>query len=296
MIQNSSEKLAGREEPSLRQVVPPALELNDNATDLTNAVPLLETANQLLTRNKLIVHHPKAGVNPLVDAAAYLFSIIGKLKQIKSYRHLNKLHKELVAEINHFQDEAKSHSYSSEYILVSRYALCATLDDIINNTSWGAQGQWENYSLLTAFNQESAQQERFFIILERLIKDPALYIDLMEFMYICLSLGFKGSYRATEFSSHQLEQIANALYKRIRAHHGDFSKALSPFPPIKASAAPKSEPQKKPQTGFIMLTTASIILALFIGLSYLLNTISDQSYQELMRIGKSIFYDTQEHL
>src|SRR5579872_4701201 len=147
-----------------------------------------EISNHLPTRGKFITHHPKAGVNPLVDAAAYLFSIMGRLKQIKSYRHLNKLHKELVAEINTFQDTTKSHGYSSEYILVSRYALCATLDDIITNTTWGSQGQWDNYSLLTVFNQESAQQERFFIILERLIKDPSLYIELMEFMYLCLSL------------------------------------------------------------------------------------------------------------
>ncbi len=250
-----------------------------------------EAANQLLTRGKFISHHPKAGVNPLVDSAAYLFSIIGRLKQIKSYRHLYKLHKELVAEINNFQDTAKSHGYSSEYILVSRYALCVTLDDTITTTSWGGQGQWDNYSLLTAFNQESGQQERFFIILERLIKDPNLYIELMEFMYLCLSLGFKGSYRSTEFSNNQLELISNALYKRIRAHKGDFSKTLSPFPQ-KHGLIHKKSAIKKPALGFAMITTASIILLLFIGFGFFLDTMSNQAYQELLHIGKSLIYET----
>ena len=259
-------------------------ESKEDAAIITSA----EAANHLLARSKFIAHHPKAGINPLVDSAAYLFSIIGKLKLIKSYRHLNKLHKELVAEVNAFQDAAKSHGYSSEYMLVSRYALCATLDDVITNTPWGAQGQWDNYSLLVAFNQESAAQERFFIILERLIKDPGLYIDLMEFMYLCLSLGFKGSYRSTEFTSNQLEQISNALYKRIRAHHGDFNKTLSPYQ-VKPTA--KLPIQKKSSVSFALLMTASIILALFIGLGYLLDTISNQAYQELMHIGKSILYE-----
>lgn len=266
----------------------PSLENTD--TPLYSATP--ETTSQLLSRSRFIAHHPKSGINPLADAAAYLFSIIGKLRQIKSWRHLNRLHKELVAEINTFQDTAKSQGYSSEYILVSRYALCATLDDIITNTTWGSQGQWNEYSLLTAFNQESAQQDRFFIILEQIIKDPGLYIDLMEFMYLCLSLGFKGNYRLAEFSSNQLEQICNILYKRIRAHQGDFSKTLSPFPIKPAPIVRPPRPKKKVAIDFIVLSTASIILALFIGLGYLLDTISNQAWQELMHIGKSILYET----
>ena len=288
----SSEQIA--EEETITEIEPKRSEASDDAT-LISSLGNSENAAQLLTRGKFISHHPKAGINPLVDAAAYLFSIIGRLKHIKTYRHLNKLHKELVSEINTFQDTAKARSYSSEYILVSRYALCATLDDVIANTSWGAQGQWDNYSLLNTFNQESAQQERFFIILERLVKDPNLYIDLMEFMYMCLSLGFKGSYRSSEFNNNQLEQICNALYKRIRAHHGDLSKALSPFPirPTQPFTG-KTAVSKKPAIGFAMLTTAIIILALFVGLGYLLDTISNQAYQELLHIGKSILYETHD--
>lgn len=263
---------------------------NETSQEMT----LGSSANQLLTRGKFLSHHPKAGVNPLVDSAGYLFSMIGRLKQIKSHRHLNQLHKELVTEINTFQETAKTRGYSSEYILVSRYALCATLDDIIANTTWGSQGQWDHYSMLTVFNQESAAQERFFIILERLIKDPNLYIDLMEFMYLCLSLGFKGNYRSTDLSNTQLEQICNGLYKRIRAHHGDFSRSLSPFPIKQTTFYPPTQPQKKPAIGLAMITTACIILAIFIGLGFLLDAISNQAYQELLHIGKSLLYENHD--
>jgi type VI secretion system protein ImpK len=278
-----------------KKTVPPVHasknELAKNSTAPAKTTP--SSSTQLLLPSKFITHHPKAGINPLADAAAYLFSVAGKLKQLKSYRHLSKLHKELVQEINAFQDAAKAQGYSSEYILVSRYALCTTLDDIIVNTPWGGQGQWDNHNLLTAFNQEAFTQERFFMILDRITKDPGLYIDLMEFMYLCLSLGFKGSYRSTEYSNNQLEQITHSLYKHIRAHHGDFNKTLSPFPVRGATTHTKSTPRNTP-VFLVALTTVTIILSLFVGLGYLLDTISNQAYRELMHIGKSILYETHD--
>lgn len=244
--------------------------------------PNIPQKHVLLT-NKFVPHHPKAGLNPLVDAAAYLLSIVSKLKQIKSYRNLSKLHQELLEEMNIFQDSVKALGYSSEYVLVSRYALCATLDDIICNTAWGAQGQWEQHSLLATFNQDtSAQPERFFMILERICKDPQLYIDVMELMYICLSLGFKGIYRSTEYSSNQLEQITNSLYKNIRHIRGDFSKILSPFP-IRAPGAvvPAS---KKTSIGIVILFALIAVSLLFASIGQ----------PNLMYRGKALLYGTHE--
>jgi type VI secretion system protein ImpK len=297
MITPNNEKIALDEHDNSHIQPSPANGPEGPPFTLTKNTRNEQSNSPLLLRNSFIPHHPKAGLNPLVDSAAYLFSIIGKLKLLKSYRSLNKLQKELITEINVFQEAAKTQGYSSEYILVSRYALCATFDDIITNTSWGDQGQWDNYSLLAIFNQESTKQERFFLILERIIKDPALYIDVMELMYICLSLGYKGSYRSTEFSNNQLEKITHALYKRIRAYHGDFSRTLSPFiPKISAPAAKQNTPNTS--ILFAFLITASIIMILFISLGYLLDNNSNLAYQALTHIGKSTPYETHpsEHL
>jgi len=248
-------------------------------------------SSPLVLSHSAVSHHPKAGVNPLVDAAAYLFSLLGKIKQLKSYQHLNKLRKELINEIKLFQETAKSH-YSSEYVLVSRYALCGTLDDVIINTSWGYQGQWDNQRLLAVFNPENTQPDRFFLILERIIKDPSVYIDLMEFVYICLSLGFKGGYRSTERHYPQLEQVTHSLYKHIRAYRGEVSKTLSPFP-LKV-IHPSSPPLQKASFWLTALITTCIIMVLFTSLGYMLDTMSNQAYRELMHIGKSILYETHD--
>jgi len=255
-----------------------------------NAIAHSSNVDPTLLTNKFITPQAQSGLNPLVDAAAYLFSIMGKLKLLKSYRHITTLQKELIHEIDAFQGTARLQGYSSEYILVSRFALCATFDDLITNTNWGGQGQWDNCCLLAVFNQDTMSHERFFVILERIIKEPAQYIDVMELMYICLSLGFKGNYRTTEYGNNQLEQITNALYKRIRTQRGEINKTLAPYP-IKFIP-----PIKPPPAGIslwlIGLFTAAAILVIFIGLGYMLDTISEQAYQELMQIGNSILYET----
>ena len=233
-------------------------------------------------------HHPKAGLNPLVDTAGYLFSVIGKIKHLKSYRHLNKLQKELIQEINTFDEAIKTLGYQAEYLVVCRYVLCATLDDIICNTSWGGQGQWESYSLLSTFNQDVQHQDKFFTILERAIKEPAHYIDIMELMYICLSMGYKGSYRTTEHSQYQLEQITNNLYKHIRTYRGNFSKTHSPAPLKSSKLTQKTSTKQTLSLSLLLFITACIVMIIFIGLSYLMDTISNEAFKNIAHIEKPI--------
>jgi type VI secretion system protein ImpK len=228
-----------------------------------------------------------------VDAASYLFTILGKLKQMQAYRQLNKLQKKLVNEITVFQEAIKHPAYNAEYLVVCRYILCATFDDIISGTSWGGQGQWNHYSLLAEFNQDPHHHDKFFTILERAIKDPTVYIDLMEFIYICLSMGYKGQYRVTEHSQFQLEQIMDNLYKHIRLFRGSYSKALSPVPLKSTKPMAKAAAQYKPIGFTVAYVTVCIVLAIFISLGYLMDVISNDVYKNIAQIEKPVSYETQ---
>lgn len=228
-----------------------------------------------------ITHHPSAGINPLVDAASFLFSLLGKLKPLITYANLNQLHQELLQEIKIFEEQVQTRGYNPEYIIVCRYLLAATFDDVISHTAWGANGQWETYSLLAAYQQDINHQEKFFTIMERALKDPNHYIDLLEVMYLCLSLGYKGQYRATEYNQYQLEQITNNLYQHIRAYRGTISKQLS-APAIKSRKTPtKPLLRHKPNWLFIFLVTACIIMIIFISLSYVMDIKTDEAYQAI---------------
>lgn len=264
--------------------------------------PSIETAithynptTQLLLSTKLLMHSSNGGLNPLVDAAAHLFSVMGRLKHLKSTRNLKKLHHDLVQEVETFEETAKvncAHSeYAVEYISVARYAICVTLDDIISDTSWGSKNQWDEYNLLDAFNQGAISRDSFFVILERLVRDPDIYIDVMEFMYICLSLGFKAHHNRTTFSQDQLDQIINALYKRIRAYRGNFSKILSPYQ-IKPRATKSAAPTKRIPAWVVVLLSVNFLAALFASSKFFLDRSSTQLYTTLTQTEKSVPYET----
>lgn len=256
---------------------------HDLDTALSTITSFDAPAIQTVFSNRSIVHHPKAGLNPLADATSYLFSIIGKLKHLTTYRQLGKLQKELIEEINIAQETIKKYGYHAEYSAVCHYILLATLDDIISNTAWGCHGQWDGYSLLKTFNQDTQHQTKFFTIMERVVKEPAHYIDLMELMYLCLSLGYKGQYRGTEHNQFQLEQITHNLYKHIRAYRGNVSKLLSP-----ASVSQQKPNITKPASNtsflFIFFVSACIVMTIFVSLGYLMDVISNESYKTISTV------------
>lgn len=273
--------------PSTTEILPPHLITPTHQENTLTFSNKSSSATQLSRR--AIVHNSKAGLNPLVDAASYLFTVIGNLKRTSAYRQLNQLQKELIHEINHFHEVIKHHGYHAEYMMICRYVLCATLDDVIANTPWGGQGQWDSYSMLLAFNQDTHHQSKFFTILDRALKEPARYIDLMEFVYICLSMGYKGQYRATEHSQYQLEQITNNLYKHIRSYRGNFSKSLSPVPFKTPKSTAKAALQKSGASLlFIFFVTACTIMTIFIGLDYLMDVISNEAYKNITQIKTTV--------
>lgn len=258
--------------------------------DLTS---LNSAVTQYHVMPETITHSHHSGINPLVDAAATLFSLAGQYARLTHYDELNELQIKLIHEINVFQKTIEARHYNAEIVLISRYTLCATLDDVFSHTEWGAHEKWKPYSLLQIFHQEkSAQQERIFLILERLIKQPNIYIELMELMYFCLSLGLKGSDRPSNFTQDQLNITCDTLYQHIRAYRGELNKTLSPFStkilPIKDHIVKIKT--FSPLT--VLLTTICCILLIFVGLNFILDTSSHQMDHKLIQIGKNISHET----
>ena len=70
-------------------------------------------------------------------------------------------------EVKAFENPAQNIVFRAENILVARYILCASLDELIMATSWGKQSEWHN-QLLNTFQREDNPSERFYLILERI--------------------------------------------------------------------------------------------------------------------------------
>lgn len=92
---------------------------------------------------------------------------------------------------------------------------------------WGGAGLWGRHSLLAEFYNESFGGEKVFQLMARLAEKPDVNLDLLEFIYAALALGFEGRYRVIDGGRAQLEAIRAKLAQIIRQQRGAYAPALA---------------------------------------------------------------------
>ena len=170
---------------------------------------------------------PTHGLNPLVDAASVLITVFEKTRQSPSHSNVDGLYQVLVTEIQQFENRARLQAIKPEIVLAARYLLCTVLDEAVLNTPWGAESNWPQRSLLSTFHNETAGGEKFFLILDRLRAAPMENLQILELIYLLLSLGFEGKYKLDQRGRDALERIRDDLFAIIRAYRGDYERTLS---------------------------------------------------------------------
>ncbi|WP_111642399.1 type IVB secretion system protein IcmH/DotU [Marinimicrobium alkaliphilum] len=170
---------------------------------------------------------PGRGLNPLVSAADTLLAVHARVSGTARHTDVSGLYRQLSYEIRQFEERARVRGIKPEIILAARYVLCSVLDEAVLNTPWGSDSPWAQGSLLSRFHNETSGGEKFFQILERMLQAPAEHIDMLELMYLCLSLGFEGRYRLSTRGRDALEQLKDDLYRTIRRYRGEHERALS---------------------------------------------------------------------
>jgi type VI secretion system protein ImpK len=168
-----------------------------------------------------------AGLNPLVRAASPLLLLAGRLRGTLAVGDVGSVRQLALSEIREFEQRAQAAGISNDLVLAARYALCATMDEAVLSTPWGAQSEWSQQTLLVVLHREAWGGEKFFDMLERTSREPARYIDLMELQYVCIAVGFCGKYHVMERGLNQLAEVQHELYRRIREHRGAPQTALS---------------------------------------------------------------------
>ncbi|WP_027328453.1 type IVB secretion system protein IcmH/DotU [Marinimicrobium agarilyticum] len=171
---------------------------------------------------------PSRGLNPLVSAADTLLAVHSKVRQSARHPDVAGLYRQLTQEIRQFEAKAREQGLPPETVLAARYILCSVLDEAVLNTPWGSDSPWAQRTLLSAFHNETSGGEKFFQILDRMNQAPSQNLDMLELMYLCLSLGFEGRYRLAHRGRDVLEQIKDDVYRTIRRYRGEHERSLSP--------------------------------------------------------------------
>ena len=209
------------------------------------------------------------GMNGLNACAATLFSLVSRIRNRAQHMDPDELRRSVVAEVRGFENRALKAGIDAQDVKIARYAICATLDDVVLNTPWGGQSSWALQSMVGTFHKETVGGDRFFDLLARLEKEPGKNIDLLEFMFVCLSLGFEGRLRVEQNGADKHLQVRNGLARLIRAQRGPMERDLSPH--WEGINLPhKVRSLWKPV--WITSASAAVVLTIaFVTMSYLLN-------------------------
>lgn len=168
------------------------------------------------------------GMNPLNACASTLFALVSRIRNRAQHLDPDALRRSVVAEVRAFESRALQGGIDPQAVKVARYAICATLDDVVLNTPWGEQSVWAQQSMVGTFHRETVGGDRFYDLLARLEQEPAKHIDLLEFLFMCLSLGFEGRLRVEPGGTDKHATIRSGLARIIRAQRGPMEADLSP--------------------------------------------------------------------
>jgi type VI secretion system protein ImpK len=224
---------------------------------------------------------PASGLNPLIAAANPLLNMVPQLRATLQYADPSGLKDFIAQNIKSFEIHARAAGVAPEKVIGARNAQSTLLDETAPSTPWGS-GVWPKHSLLVMFHGEAWGGEKFFLLLSKLAENPRANRDLLEFMYVCLSLGFEGRYRVSENGKAQLESVRERLAQLLDRERGEYERDLSL----------RWQPTTIKRARVLALLPAWVLGALcglvmlagYLTFSFLLNSASDPVFTQIQSI------------
>lgn len=221
-------------------------------------------------------------LNPLVACASGIITIITHLHRISYCPDPYKLQDNLIHELNDFESRAKEHGQYQHTITAARYALSAVIDEILMCKNWANPVSWDKFPLLSQMKVQNWGLDRFFILLERCCHEPQRNINLMELLYLCLSLGYQGPYRNQQNGSQQLKLMTDKLYYQIRKERGIPSNII--LTDTRKSGEPKNIRFHKTPIWLAVPFAGILLTALYGGLTYHVQNSANKLQHSFKRI------------
>lgn len=157
-----------------------------------------------------------ASSDPLAIAAAPLLHLLAHLRNIATAPDPGDIRERTWRELRAFERRARELGVQPLQLRYAHYALCATLDDVVLNMPWGTQGRWHDEPLAKALHKDETEGRGFFEQLRTLRDSLPESLPVLELMFVCLSLGMMGPYRATPDGRAQIERARHHVFELIQ--------------------------------------------------------------------------------
>lgn len=164
----------------------------------------------------------RGAANPLMVAAGPVLEQVRLLRDAEAPEDADALGFELTRLLARYEEDAGRADLGPGAIQVGRFALAATLDDVLRTRPWADRCGWLHQGLA------ASGPERFFDLMRVMLNKPARHRAPLELFYACLSLGFEGRFRDKPRGVHDLNRIRDQLHRVLRRLGEPADRALSP--------------------------------------------------------------------
>lgn len=173
--------------------------------------------------------------NPLLEAAQPLLLALAQLplQDFKGADEISVFRKLLEHEIITFTNLCNRANIRREHVVAASYALCTGLDEFANHTHWGRDkdggvGAWSTQMLASQFHHDIEGGEKVFLLIGRLMNNPAQHLDLLHVMFRILAMGVEGQYSNRPHGRRDVEAIRMHIYAELCKFRSPVPLALSP--------------------------------------------------------------------
>ena len=151
--------------------------------------------------------------NIMLAEAEPVLALLAAVRAGRVRLAMPELHRRCAAAIARFDDAIRPH-YPEEKRQRAKYAVCATADDIAQNLPGaGTDGaEWARRSMVVQFFQENIGGDRFWQLVDDMLRVPGDNLDLIELFHACLAAGFEGRFRVMPDGRRRLHEIMARLH------------------------------------------------------------------------------------
>ncbi|AZR34965.1 type IVB secretion system protein IcmH/DotU [Xanthomonas vasicola] len=221
--------------------------------------------------------------NAVVSAATPLLLLAVQLRHSTQTPDIATLRENCSTRLQRFEQELRQQGTDDKTGIAARYVLCTLLDEAVLAAPWGEGSGWSQRTLLVTFHGETYGGAKVFDLLDRLARDPARHLDLLELLYLALALGFGGRYRVEQGGGARLADRQAELYQLIQRQRLPAPAELSPN--WQGAQAPLLRNAAATPLWIAALASLCIVLLAFVWLHARLNTLTAPISAQLARIG-----------
>jgi type VI secretion system protein ImpK len=155
---------------------------------------------------------PPAIRNIMLAEAEPVLALLAGVRAGRVRLAMPELHRRCSEAIARFERAIQPH-YLEEKRQRAKYAVCATADDIAQNLPGaGTDGaEWARRSMVVQFFQENIGGDRFWQLVDDMLRTPNDNLDLIELFHACLAAGFEGRFRVMPDGRRRLHEIMARL-------------------------------------------------------------------------------------